>query len=112
LKNRIDYLSSTLSQCAFDNKKIKIYKQDSHYAHTSQHTHSHPTHHANMYARVYTYTHCSRKNHLAKFCFDRLNILNVNVCVHDNINLQGPKKMWVPKGTPNLFDVGVSALKM
>jgi len=52
-----------------------------------------------MYARVYTCTHCDRKGHLAKFCFNRLNVLNANVCVRHKTNLQGPKKVWVPKDT-------------
>jgi len=29
-----------------------------------------------MYAHVYTCTHCGRKGHLAKFCYDKINILN------------------------------------
>jgi len=46
-----------------------------------------------MYARVHTCTHCGRKVHLAKFYFDRLNILNANVGVRSNTNPQGPKKV-------------------
>ena len=65
-----------------------------------------------MYARVYTCTHCGRKGHLAKFYFDRLNHLNFankNVWVPIFTNPYGPKKIYVPKVTPTLFDIGVGS---
>ena len=68
------------------------------HAHPTQHTpHVHHDHtHAHMYVRVYTCTHCDRKDHLAKFCFDRLNSLNFankNVWVPNITNPVGPKDM-------------------
>jgi len=57
-------------------------------AHKSWHTHASHVHtHNTMYAHVYTYTHCRRKCHLAKFCYDRLNTLNFT-----------NKFVWVRKG--------------
>ena len=45
------------------------------HAHKSRHTHAHHAHtHGTMYAHVYTCTHCGRKGHFAKFCFDGLMI--------------------------------------
>jgi len=42
------------------------------HAHPSWHTHAYHAHtHDSMYANVYTCTHCGRKGHLAKFCYDR-----------------------------------------
>ena len=47
------------------------------HAHHTQHTHaSHAHTYDIMYAHVYTYTHCGCKDHLAKFCYDRLNDSN------------------------------------
>ena len=76
------------------------------------HTMLTPTH---MYARVYKDTHCSLKCHLAKFCFDRINHLkfsNKNVWVPIITNPNGPKKIWVPKSLPLVFDVGVGSHKI
>ena len=42
---------------------------------------------------------------LAKFCFDRINASNNHIWVQ-NANIIGPKKIWVPKSTNSLFDVG------
>ena len=68
-----------------------------------------------MYARVYTCTHCDRKGHLAKFCFDRLyssKFANKNVWVPIVTNPHRPKrKIWEPKSPPLIFDVGVSSHK-
>ena len=84
LKNRIDCLSSTLNNCAFNHKRLETLfskKQVSHvhahhpqhaYAHFARHDHTH-TH---MHPRVYKCTHCGRKGYLAKFCYDRVNSLN------------------------------------
>ena len=45
-------------------------------AHKSWHTHAHHAHTHDLYAHVYTCTHCGRTGHLAKFCYDRINALN------------------------------------
>ena len=62
-----------------------------------------------MYDKVYTCAHCGRKGHLAKFCYAKLNMQNKNIWVRESTNLIGPKKIWVPKNTPNLIDTGVSS---
>ena len=69
------------------------------YAHFARHNHTH-TH---MHLRVYKCTHCGRKGHLAKFCYDKINALNFankNVWVPYKTNPQGPKRKWVPKSPP------------
>ena len=67
------------------------------HAHSSQTIHAHHAHtHDSMSARVYTCTHCGRKGHLTKFCYDRLNALNLtsqNVLVRRGTNPHGPKKV-------------------
>ena len=68
--------------------------------------------HDTMYAHVYTYTHCERKGHLAKFCYDRINnsnFVNKFVWVRKGANSHGPNKVWVPKSTPIVFDIGVGS---
>ena len=63
-----------------------------------------------MHARVYKCTHCGRIGHLAKFYFDKINHINFtnkNVLVPNNANPRGPKRKWVPKFSPLVFDVGV-----
>jgi len=65
-----------------------------------------------MYARVYTCTHCGRKSHLERFCYDRLNSVNFannNVCIRKGANPHGLNKIWVPKFTLIVFDVGVGS---
>ena len=66
-----------------------------------------------MHPKVYKCTHCDRKGHLAKFCFDRINVLNSaikkNVWVSYNTNPRGPKRKWVPKSPPFVFDVGAGS---
>ena len=84
------------------------------HAHYPRHTpHVHHDHtHSHMYARVYTCTHCGRKGHLARFCYDRLNFVNFasnNVWVRKGANFHGPNKIWVPKFTPIVYDVGVGS---
>ena len=58
-------------------------------------------------------THCGRKDHLAIFCFDRLNSIknfaNNNVRVPFVSNPHGPKKKWVLKSPPLIFDIGVDS---
>jgi len=47
------------------------------HAHHSRHTHASHVHtHDTVYGPVYTCTHCGRKGHLAKFCYDRLHNSN------------------------------------
>ena len=76
LKNRIDFLSSTFSNCAFNHSRLESLFQKKQvprvhahhpqhaYAHFARHDHTH-TH---MHPRVYKCTHCDRKDHLVKFC--------------------------------------------
>ena len=67
-----------------------------------------------MYAHVYTYTHYGRNGHLAKFYYDRINTLNFaskNVWVRKGPKPHGPKKVWVLKSIPILFDVGMGSHK-
>ena len=48
------------------------------HAHHTRHTHAPHIHtHNTMYAHVYTCTHCGRKGHLAKFCYDRVHDVNL-----------------------------------
>ena len=59
-----------------------------------------------------TCTHYGRKGHLAKFCYDRMhdsNLANKFIWVKKGANPHGPKRVWVPKTTPTLFDVGVGS---
>ena len=65
--------------------------------------------HNSMYDNVYTCTHCGRKGHLAKYCYDRINVSNFSnkfVWIRKGANPYGPNKVWVPKFTPFLFDAG------
>ena len=112
----MDCLGSTLSQCAkshtrmeslFRKKQVPIM-----HAHPSRHTHAPHGHHHTLYAHVYTCTHCGRKGHLAKFCYDRIhgdNLANNFVWVRKGANPHGPKRVWVPKTTPSVFHVGVGS---
>jgi len=123
LKERIDSLGIVLKNCEFNKKKIEAMfpKKQAHkknafhaHAHTTQpihrgkppkHAHTSHTHHAFMYGRVFSCSHCGRKGHLANFCYDRLNASRHNVWVR-NTNFQGSKKIWVPKSTNLLNDDG------
>ena len=123
LKNKIDCLSSTLSKCAFNHSKLESLfqkKQVPHvhahhpqhaYAHFARHDHTH----SHVHSRVYKCTHCGRKGHLAKFCYDKINTLNFankkNVWVPLDANPRGPKRKWVPKSPPFVFDVGAGSHK-
>ena len=63
---------------------------------------------------MYKSTHYGRTGHLAKFYFDRINILNFankHVWVRKGANPGGPKKVWVPKSIPISFDVGMHSDK-
>ena len=85
------------------------------HAHPSRHTHASQVHtHDTMYVRVYICTHCDRKGHFVKFCYDRLNNFNFAskyIWVKRDTNPHGPKKVWVPKLTFIVFDVGVGSNK-
>ena len=59
-----------------------------------------------------TLIHFGRKGHFAKFCYDRIynsNFINKFVWVRKGANAHGPNKVWVPKFTPIVFDVGVGS---
>ena len=45
------------------------------HAHVSHAHHAH-THHEFLYGKVYTCTYSDRKDHLTKFCYDRINASN------------------------------------
>ena len=52
------------------------------------------------------------KGYLAKFCYDKVNPINFtnkNVWVPNIANPRGPKRKWVPKSPPLVFDVGVGS---
>ena len=93
LKNKMDCLSSNLSTCAFNHTRLESMfskKQTPsfhahHHAYVAHHDHTH-TH---KHTKVYICTHCGRKGHLAKFCYDRLNYFN----------FANNKKFWVPYNT-------------
>ena len=101
-------MNHTLLESMFRKKHVP-----SMHAHKSRLTHAPHVHtHNTMYAHVYTCTHCERKGHLAKFCYDRIhdsNLANKFVWVRKEANPYGPKRVWVPKTTPILFDVGVGS---
>ena len=80
-KKSVDCLGSTLSQCVMDHKRLEFIFRKKHashiHAHKSRHTHAYHAHtHDSLYANVYICTHCGRKSHLTKFCYDRINALN------------------------------------
>ena len=90
LKNKIDNLSS----CAFNHTKLEsLFSKKQ-----TPHVHAHPHHayvehhahtHTHKHTKVYTCTHCGRKGHLRKFCYERLNVL-----IFDK-----NKNAWVPYKT-------------
>ena len=98
-----------------------IHAQHHHaFAYVAHHDHT-PTH---KHTKVYTCTHCGRKGHLRKFCYDRLyhfnfaknkNVKEPKNFANNNVpyksNPKGPKKVWVPKPPPHVFDVGEGSLK-
>jgi len=83
------------------------------HAHKLRHTHASHVHtYDTRHAHVYAYTHCGRKCHLAKFYYDRIhdvNLANKFVWVRKGANAHGPNRVWVPKTTPIIFDVGVGS---
>jgi len=117
LKKNVDCLGSTLSQCVVSHTRLESLFQKkqvpSMHAHSPRHTHvTHGHHHHTLYAHVYTCTHCGRKGHLTRFCYDRIhdeNLANKFVWVRKGTNPHGPNRVWVPKITPIIFDVGVGS---
>ena len=47
----------------------------------------------------------------SQILFCQVKLKNKNIWVRENTNPIGPKKIWVPKNTPKLIDVGVSSFK-
>ena len=77
-------------------------------AYTSSYINMHDT----LYVSVYTCTHYGRKDHLVKFCYDRIynsNFTNKFVWVRKCANPHGRDKVWAPKSTSILFNVGVGS---
>ena len=117
LKKSVDYLGSTLSHCAMNHTRLESMFHEKHvphmHAHKPRHTHASHVHtHDTKNAHVYTCTHCERKGHLTKFCYDRIhdsNLANKFVWVKKGANPHGPKRVWVPMTTPILFDIGVGS---
>ena len=117
LKKNVDCLGSTLSHCALNHTRLESMFRKKHvppmHAYKPEHTHASHFHaHNTMYAHVYTCTHCGRKGHLTKFYYDRIytsNFANKFDWVRKGANPHGPKRVWVPKTTPILFDVGVGS---
>ena len=108
LKERLDSLSVVLKNCEFNKKKIEAMfpkkqapKKNAHvHVHATQpkqhgklprHAHTTHTHHAFMYGRVFSCSHCGRKGHLANFCYDRLNVSRHNVWV-EALTFKDPRK--------------------
>ena len=133
LKTRIIDFENVLKDCAFNTKKLEdmfskndtplvkndrtTHAKNAHHVNTShvKSTHAHKSyaskphaHYAFKYGRVYRYTYCGKNGHLAKFCYDQINRTNNLVWVRDT-NPHGPKRAWVPKTTPIVFDVGVGS---
>ena len=122
-------MRNIVKECAFNNTKLeemfsKKHMHTSHakhdktsHANTSHvnhaktthahkpHVHKPHAHYAFKYGRIYKCTYCGRNGHLAKFCYDHINSTNNLVWVR-NTNALGPKKIWVPKSSLKLFDVG------
>ena len=106
-----------MSHCALNHSRLEsVFRKKQvplMHAHKSRHIHaSHVHSHNTLYAHVYTCTHCGRKGHLAKFCYDRIhdsNLANKFVWVRKGANPHGAKRVWVPKTALILFDVGVGS---
>ena len=91
LKKSVDCLGSTLSKCAMNHTLESMFRKkqiSNMHAHKPWHTHAHHAHtHDSKYAHVYTCTHCGRKGHLARFCYDRIHNKKIS-----------NKFIWVRKG--------------
>ena len=117
LKKSVDCLGSTLSQCVMIRTRLGSIFHKKHaphiHAHKSRHTHASHVHtHDTIHAHVYTCTHCGHTGHLGKFCFDKINdsnFANKFIWVRKGANPHGSNRVWVPKVTPILFDVGVGS---
>jgi len=99
LKKSVDCLGSTLSHYAMNHTRLESLVRKKQvptmHAHPSRHTHASHGHHHHMYVHVYTCTHCGRKGHLARFCYDRIHIENLAnnfVWVRKDTNPRGPKR--------------------
>ena len=55
---------------------------------------------------MYSCTYCGRKDHLVKFYYERINASNDHIWARKT-NILGSKKIWVPKSTPLLIDIGM-----
>ena len=103
-----------MSTCAFNHKRLETLFSKKQVPHVHAHHHHHAyayvvrrDHtHTHKHPKVYMCTHCGRKGHLAKFCFDKEPKHFANTYVPYNANPQGPKRKWVPKAPPFVFDVG------
>ena len=101
LKKSVDCLGSTLSQCVLNHSRLEsMFRKKqvpSLHAHKPRHTHaSHVNVHNTMYAHMYTCTHCGRKGHLAKFCFDKkhdVNLATKFIWVRKGANPHGPNRV-------------------
>ena len=98
LKKSVDCLGSSLSHCVMNHSRLEsMFRKKqvpSMHVHKPRHTHAPHVHTHNMYAHVYTCTHCGRKGHLTKFCYDRIhdvNLANKFVWVKKEANPHGPQ---------------------
>ena len=77
-------MDTTLKKCAFGmNKFVSMFPkgktQRKHTPHASNaHHEKHAHSHQHKHAFMYTSAHCGRKDHLAKFCYAKLNMTNKN----------------------------------
>ena len=120
MKKRMIVLDETRKKMCFWFKQERFFvskEKDSREMFTTSTTHkvrSQNTtrkHQAYLYNKVYIYTHCGRKGHLAQFCYSRLNLRNKNIWIWKDTSPQGHKMIWVLKNTPILLDVRVSSSK-
>ena len=95
MKKKINDLISTLRKCDFDKNWLESMFQNKQIPKDTTRAPWH-THRAHIYAKVYQCTHCSWKDHLTKFCYDRLNATNKHVWIHKTNTIE-LKKVWVPK---------------
>ena len=95
LKEKIDSLGVVLKKCEFGKTRLEAMfpkrqapkkqsyahthahahvhiSQPLHHAKPSKHAHTSHTHHAFMYGKVFSFSYCGHKGHLANFCYDRL----------------------------------------
>ena len=94
LKNRIDCLSTTMSDCASHTHKLAnlCCKNNDLKNNVFRKLQPQPT--RKQHKRVFHCKVCGRDGHLAMFCYD--NIANTQVRGH-NPNVFGHKSQWAPK---------------